>query len=120
MFNKFKGTIDGIKERAGEIADETSEANAQKYNEQRMAAADEREAAKELAKANLSGDRASKVMVLGANMLNRAIAASKTVKAVSGELSSENPAGIETPAEKPQPDKTEKHKSIVDKVPDWM
>ena len=117
MLNKLKGTIDGIRERAGEIADETSEANTQKRNEQRMAAAAERETAKELAKANLSDGTASKVMGLGMKVLRGTVAASKTVKNVSEALSTEPPAIMKS-SEKP--DDTEKHKSITTKVPDWM
>ncbi len=117
MLNKLRGTIDGIRERAGEIADETSEVSIQKRNEQRMAAAAERETAEELAKANLSDGTASKVMGLGAKVLRGAVAASNTVKNVSEALSTEPPAFMKSSA---KPGDTEKHKSITTKVPDWM
>ena len=116
MLNKLKGTIDAIRERAGEVADETSEANLQKRNEQRMAAAAEREAAKELTKANLNTDTANKAMGLGVKVLHGAITAQKTVKTLSAALSTEPPAFMKS-TEKPD---TERHKSITDKVPDWM
>ncbi len=117
MLNKLKGTIDGIRERAGEIADETNEANTQKRNEQRMAAAAEREAAKELAKANLNDGTASKVMGLGMKVLRGTVAASKTVKNVSEALSTEPPAIMKSSEKSAD---TEKHKSITTKVPNWM
>ena len=117
MLNKLRGTVDGIRERAGEIATKTSEANTQKSNEQRMAAAAERETAKELAKANLSDGTASKVMGLGMKVLRGTVAASKTVKNVSDALSTEPPSIMKS-SEKP--DDTERHKSITTKVPDWM
>ena len=119
MLNKLKGTIDGVRERAGEIADETGDASIQKHNERRMAYAGERETAKEIAKANLTDGTMCKAMGLGAKVLHGAIAASKTVKNISAALSTEPPAFTKS-SEEADPTTTKKHKSITEKVPKWM
>lgn len=117
MFDKLKGAVDGIKERAGEIADENSAASLQKRNEQRMVEAAEREAAKEITKDRLNSATASKVLGLGAKVLRGAVAASTTAKNVSEALSADPPKFAQA---EEHPDNGERVKPITEKIPEWM
>ena len=98
MLNELKGTIDGIKACAGEIADATSDANAQNRNMPQMVAGAEREAA-------------SEAYVLLAKVMRALTAASKVLSA--------KPPAFPKLSEKTAAT-TETHKSITEKVPKWM
>ena len=122
MFDKLKGSVDGIKERAKEIAAETSEANIRKHNEQRMAAQDE---AKEAAKEKLSGSAATTLIGLGIKAVNGVKTASETAKNVSNALAVEPPTSAKAPKGLPietedEPEAKCEPVPLTAKVPDWM
>ena len=125
MFDKLKGSVDGIKDRAKEIADETSEANTRKHNEQRMAAAAAQNEAKEAAKEKLSGSAATTLIRLGIKAVNGVKTASETAKNISTALavepltSAKAPKGLPIKADD-EPEDKRKPEPITAKVPGWM